>query len=79
MNKQKFFTASVSALLTFLAVLGGLGCLATGMELVVDLPLLILGCAFLALLSSFFWDTRLWLLPLCVGALLLGYWWQVSP
>jgi len=76
MNKQKFFTASVSALLTFLAVLGGLGCLATGMELTVDLPLLILGCAFLALLSSFFWDTRLWLLPLCVAALLLGYWWQ---
>lgn len=76
MTKQKALTSFVSTLLTLLAVLGGLGCLATGMELRYDLQNLIWGCLLLALVFSLFWDTRLWLLPLCLSALLLGYWWQ---
>ncbi len=76
MNKQKIQTAAVNALVTFLAVLGGLGCLVSGMDLSVRLPLLVGGCAVMALVFSLFWDTKLWLLPLCIAALLLGYWWQ---
>lgn len=76
MTKQKAVTAFVSSLLTFLAVLGGLGCLATGMELRYDMQTLIWGCVLMAVVFSSFWDTKLWLLPLCVAALLLGYWWQ---
>lgn len=76
MNRQKIQTTAVNTLLTFLAVLGGLGCLASGMSLPVRLPLLVGGCAVMALVFSLFWDTRLWLLPLCTAALLLGYWWQ---
>lgn len=76
MGKGKWQTALVSSVLTFLAVFGGLGCMASGMDLRFDMVLLIGGCLLMALLLSFFWDTRLWLLPLCLGALLLGYRWQ---
>ena len=76
MNKKKLFTAFVASLLSFLALLGGLGCMVTAFSLEIDPTALVLGCAILSLGTCFFWDTRLWLLPLCLGALLLGYWWQ---
>lgn len=76
MDKQTWKTAAISSLLTFLALLGGLGCMASGMDLPAELPVLVLGCAVIAVLFSFFWSTRLWLLPLCLSALLWGYWWQ---
>ena len=76
MNKQKFVSSLIGALLTFLAVLGSLGCLASGMELSYDLQMLALGCVVMSLSFSLFWNTKLWQLPLCVAALLLGYWWQ---
>lgn len=76
MAKGKRLTALVSTVLTFLAVFGGLGCLATGMELRFDTAMLVWGCVLMALLFSLFWDSRLWLLPLCLSALLLVYWWQ---
>lgn len=76
MGKGKWLTALVGTVLTFLAVFGGLGCMASGMELPIDMGLLIWGCLLMALVLSLFWDSRLWLLPLCLGALLVGYWWQ---
>ena len=71
MNKQKAKTAAVSALLTTIGLVGSLGCLASGMRLNMELPLLVAGCALIGLAFSFFWDTRLWFVPLCAAALWL--------
>lgn len=76
MNKSCWKTGTVCSALTFLALVGGLGCMCTGLELPVSMPLLVLGCAVLSLSFCFFWNTRLRLIPLCLFALLLGYWWQ---
>lgn len=74
MIKQRTKTAAVSALLTAIGAVGSLGCLASGMRLSMELPLLVAGCVLMALAFSFFWDTRLWWIPLGVAALVLWLW-----
>lgn len=76
MNKKQLLNRCIAALLTLLALLGGLGCLVTAMELPVQPMDLLLGCLLLALVCAFLLEGRYWLVPVCLGALLLGYWWQ---
>ena len=72
---NKWTHALTSAGFSFLAVYCGLGCMATGLFLDVDLLVLGLCCALLALVLCCFLNTRYWLVPLCVGALAVGYFW----
>ena len=74
MNSQKAKTAAVSALLTTIGLVGTLGCLSSGMGLSTELSQLVAGCVLTALVFSFFWDTKLWFVPLCAVVLVL--WWQ---
>ena len=77
MNKQKAKTAAVSSLLTVIGLVGTLGCLASGMGLNAELVPLVIGCLMMALGFSFFWDTKLWFVPLLASLLIL--WWQATP
>ena len=76
MDKKRLLRSALSALLTFLTLVGSLGCFATGMDLGYELPSLLWGCALLALLCGFCLNTRHWLIPVVLAAFVLGYWWQ---
>lgn len=76
MRAEKWKNAALSAVLSCLAVFGGLGCLVTGMRLEAEMLTLLLGCAIMAIVFCICFQTKLWLLPVGVAALLLGYWWQ---
>ena len=76
MNKKRFLNSLVAVFLTFLALWGSLGCLATGMDLGHEPADLLMGCLLIALCCGFLLDSKLWLLPVCLAALLVGYWWQ---
>ena len=76
MHKKNLLNSILAALLTFTALVGSLGCLATGMQLPFRLSHLFWGCALLSLGCCFLLKGKLWFPTLCVGALLLGYVWQ---
>lgn len=76
MAYSKWKTSAVAAGISFLAGFCGIWCIVTAMPLEAHLPGLLIGCALIAVVLSFFWNTRLWLVPLCLAALLIGYWWQ---
>lgn len=75
---ERWKSAACAAVLSFLAALGGVGCLVTGMGLEADLLTLTVGCALMAVVFSLCFRTK-WavmpLLPMGVAALLMGYWW----
>ena len=76
MRSEKWKNAAVAAVLTFLAAYGGIGCMVSGLELEADMTVLAVGCAIMAITFCACFSTRLALLPICLAALLVGYWWK---
>ncbi len=75
-RRHIWINAALGGVLAFLAAFGGLGAMVTGLKLRADLEVLALGCGLMALAFSACFAWKLWLLPLCLEALLLGFWWQ---
>jgi len=76
MKHEKWQTPLCAALVAFLISFGGVGCLATGFSMEADMGAAALCCAVAAVLCALCFRLRLGLLPLCLGALLLGYLWR---
>lgn len=73
---DKLRNALVGTLLSFLGALGATGCFATGMRLHYSGFALVLGCAAMAVLLSFAFQTRLWPIPIVAAVVLFGWWWH---
>lgn len=76
MKRETWQTPLCAALLAFLISFGGMSCLATGFSLALDMETVAVCCAVVAALFAVCFRLRLGLIPLCAGALLLGYLWR---
>lgn len=76
MKHEKWQTPLCTAFLALVISFGGMACLATGFSLTSDLRTVAACCTVTALLCALCFRMRLGLLPLCLGALLLGYLWR---
>lgn len=76
MKHEKWQTPLCAAAVAFVVAFGGMSCMVTGFSLTADLSRIALCCAVAAVVFAVFCRLRLGLIPLCAGALLLGYLWQ---
>lgn len=76
MVREKWINTVVAALLAFVAAVGAAGCLMTGMRLEADAITLVIGGALMAAVFCPCFNTRMAIWPVCLAALIIGYWWQ---
>ena len=76
MTHEKWQTPLCAAGVAFLVAFGGVSCVATAFALPVEITMIAVCCAIAAVVFAALVRLRLGLIPLCIGALLLGYLWQ---